>query len=201
MPFVFNERATEEIISIVRQHLGRILPAHYRRERKPLRQHPVYFQAKITTTVTPANDNIPGFGEAEIYRKLASGASYEMTKMYAEPQKVFINVPVPVHDGVWVNVKEDAWGDLWVEPDSFIKVFLTKTGGIGAASGGVSGVALCELQKFPATGPHLPIPSLDADSNQIELNVYNRSYTAIPESKEIHATLIDGKWVANWEDC
>ena len=81
--------------------------------------------------------------------------------------------------------------------------FETPSGGIPAASGGTDGKATCDLlvTSIDGSGDATRSGSLDETSTQITHTVYNAGAAAVAGSIETQCLLIDGVWVANWEDC
>lgn len=86
---------------------------------------------------------------------------------------------------------------------SIVAVFETPVGGIPAISGGTLGKATCDLYELSVDGSGNATYSAatDEDSTQITHTVRNMSSETVFGSIKIQATLIDGLWIANWEDC
>ena len=85
---------------------------------------------------------------------------------------------------------------------SIVAFFETPVGGIDAASTSY-GKATCDLKKPSLDGSNdlTLAAALDETSTQITHTVYNQSSDAVGASQIIQAVLIDGLWIANYEDC
>lgn len=82
------------------------------------------------------------------------------------------------------------------------KVFKTPSGGIPGASGGVFGNAVCTMRQLSESGGSVsPTDQLDSSGAAITATVHNMGVDPVGGDVDIQGLLIDGFWVANWEDC
>jgi len=81
--------------------------------------------------------------------------------------------------------------------------FTTPGGGIPAASSGTWGKATCTLRtkSVDGSGNVSLANAQDCASTSITHTVHNPSETAVGAGVDIEATLTEGLWEANWEDC
>ena len=81
--------------------------------------------------------------------------------------------------------------------------FETPGGGIPAFASGTFGKATCNLLYGSLDGSNdlSHIAATDEDDTQITHTVYNQSVDPVGASEPIQAVLIDGLWIANYEDC
>lgn len=85
---------------------------------------------------------------------------------------------------------------------SSVAIFETPSGGIPAASSDL-GKATCDLYSLDLDGSNDAsyVAADDEDDTQIEHTVYNMALESVAGSAKIQAVLVDGLWIANWEEC
>lgn len=81
--------------------------------------------------------------------------------------------------------------------------FQTPVGGIPAFAASTFGKATCDLYSGSLDGSNdlTFTAATDEDSSQITHTVYNQSVDPVGAAEKIQAVLIDGLWIANYEDC
>ncbi|MEL6104803.1 MAG: hypothetical protein AAFU85_02145 [Planctomycetota bacterium] len=115
--------------------------------------------------------------------------------------------------GLYQCVGEDAIGEVvgdgtekivriqraWPE---FIRWFQSPSGGIPVRSGTALGNAVCTAYELTGSSSATLSALTDSDAAAITDTVHNAAENeAVGNSVFIQATLIDGRWVANWEEC
>lgn len=86
---------------------------------------------------------------------------------------------------------------------AIVKVFVAPSGGIPAASGGTYGNAVCTMRRLVADGIGnvSATNETDASASAVTQTVHNMGGEAVQPDATIQAVYIDGKWIANWEEC
>lgn len=81
--------------------------------------------------------------------------------------------------------------------DAQIALFQTPGGGIPAFASGTLGKATCTLYEFSVDGSG----NASYASTSFTRTVHNMSVDPVGATEKIQAVLIDGLWIANYEDC
>lgn len=150
MPSFFDEKATNELIAIIRQRRNEIFGMGPTRQHSTLRVIPAHYHCKVTRPITASMGSTPGCGEGLIER-YDTGLD-RMVTVFGKPQLVRNLGNIPIRELARIPVHIDPWGDFWadVAPSMMIQFVVA-----GVSQDGIS-VGILEVSHGPGDIPEVP---------------------------------------------